>query len=66
MNGVDLVTVQELMGHKSLSMTKRYSHPTPDHKKHAVESLNSETIDTYLDTKPNNTKSESNVSTLNH
>ncbi len=66
MNGVDLVTVQELMGHKSLSMTKRYSHPTPDHKKHAVESLNAGTMDTYLDTKPNNPKSESNVSTLNH
>ena len=66
MNGVDLVTVQELIGHKSLSMTKRYSHPTPDHKKQAVESLNSGTIDTYLDTKPNNTTSESNVSNLNH
>jgi len=66
MNGVDLVTVQELMGHKSLSMTKRYSHPTPDHKKQAVESLNPGTIDTYLDTKPNNKTTESNVSSLNH
>lgn len=37
MNGVDLVTVQELMGHKSILMTKRYSHPTPEHKKRAVE-----------------------------
>jgi integrase len=39
MKGVDLVTVQELMGHKSIVMTKRYSHPTPEHKKKAVESI---------------------------
>jgi len=40
MNGVDIVTVAELMGHKDLSMTKRYSHPTPEHKKQAIKSLN--------------------------
>jgi integrase len=41
MNGVDIVTVAELMGHKDLSMTKRYSHPpTPEHKKQAINSLN--------------------------
>jgi len=39
MNGVDIVTVAELMGHKDLTMTKRYSHPTPEHKKQAIESL---------------------------
>ena len=39
MNKVDLVTVKELMGHKSIAMTMRYSHPTPEHKKQAVESL---------------------------
>ena len=39
MNGVDLVTVQELLGHKSIVMTKRYSHPTPEHKRKAVESV---------------------------
>ncbi len=39
MKGVDLVTVGELLGHKSLSMTRRYSHPSPEHKKQAVEKL---------------------------
>jgi site-specific recombinase XerD len=45
MNGVDLVTVSQLMGHKDLSMTKRYSHPTPEHKKQAINSLNFASID---------------------
>ena len=48
MNGVDLVTVQELLGHKSIIMTKRYSHPTPEHKKKAVE-LISMKIPSYTD-----------------
>jgi integrase len=52
MKGADLVTVQELMGHKNVTMTKRYSHPTPEHKKQAVERLDFEYVDTYLDTKP--------------
>lgn len=40
MSGVDLVTVKELLGHKTLAMTVRYSHPTPEHKKWAIETLN--------------------------
>ena len=39
MSGVDLSTVQELMGHKSISMTQVYAHLTPEHKAHAVEKL---------------------------
>ena len=39
MQGVDLVTVKELMGHKSIKMTMRYSHLSQDHKSKAVEAL---------------------------
>jgi site-specific recombinase XerD len=37
--GVDLRTVQELMGHKSIQMTVRYSHLAPKHTLAAVERL---------------------------
>ena len=39
MNGVDLRTVQELMGHKLFNMTLRYAHLSPDHKRSAVSLL---------------------------
>jgi site-specific recombinase XerD len=39
MAGVDLRTVQELMGHKNISMTVRYAHLAPRHTLAAVESL---------------------------
>jgi len=39
MAGVDLGTIQELMGHADLKMTKRYYHPTSAHKREAVEVL---------------------------
>lgn len=39
MAGVDLRTVQELMGHKGLAMTLRYSHLAPSHLGAAVERL---------------------------
>ncbi len=39
MAGVDLMTVKELLGHKTLKMTERYSHLSPDHKANAVKVL---------------------------
>jgi integrase len=39
MSGVDLYTVQKLMGHSTISMTERYSHLAPDHLKKAVKML---------------------------
>jgi len=40
MNGVELVTVKELLGHKSINMTLRYAHLSPSHKQSAVNTLN--------------------------
>jgi integrase len=40
MAGVDLRTVQELLGHKTLAMTLRYSHLSPEHQLDAVQRLN--------------------------
>jgi hypothetical protein len=50
MNCVDLPTVKELLRHKSIDKTLRYSHLSPSHKRKVIESL--ELIDEhYLDTK---------------
>jgi len=39
MMGVDIRTVQELMGHKTIEMTLRYSHLSQPHKQAAVDDL---------------------------
>jgi site-specific recombinase XerD len=39
MAGVDIRTVQELLGHKSITMTMRYSHLNPDHRQVAAEKI---------------------------
>jgi integrase len=39
MAGVDLRTIQELMGHKTLAMTLRYAHLSPTHLHTAVRAL---------------------------
>ena len=39
MAGVDIRTVQELMGHRSITMTMRYAHLSPQHRTGALEKL---------------------------
>ena len=39
MEGVDLMTIRELMGHKTMAMTLRYSHLSPGHRRTAIERL---------------------------
>ncbi|MBI3326380.1 MAG: site-specific integrase [Nitrospinae bacterium] len=39
MAGVDLPTVKELMGHKHITMTLRYAHLAPGHKRSAIAAL---------------------------
>ena len=39
MAGVDLTSIRELLGHKSLAMTMRYAHLAPGHKRRAVNML---------------------------
>ena len=38
-NGVDIRTVSELMGHSSITMTMRYAHLAPNSQLHAVQTL---------------------------
>lgn len=40
MAGVDITTVSKLLGHKSLTMTLRYSYLAPNHLQNAVNMLN--------------------------
>jgi integrase len=35
-NGTSLYTIKELMGHSSITMTERYAHLCPDHKRAAI------------------------------
>jgi len=42
MGGVDLRTVQELLGHSTIKVTEEYSHLSPDHRSRAVEVLDFE------------------------
>jgi site-specific recombinase XerD len=50
MAGVDLRTVQELMGHKTITMTLRYAHLSPQHQLDAVQRLAQRPTDTSTDT----------------
>lgn len=39
MDGVDLKTIMEIMGHKTAKVAMRYQHPSPSHKLKAVKGL---------------------------
>jgi hypothetical protein len=39
MAGVPIKTVQDLMGHKTIQMTARYAHLSPDYLQNAVEMI---------------------------
>jgi site-specific recombinase XerC len=39
---MDIRTVQELAGHKTITMTMRYAHLGPEHKRRAVGLLDAE------------------------
>jgi len=41
MQGVDVRTVQQVMGHKDIKMTMRYSHLSPEYVQEAIERLDS-------------------------
>jgi site-specific recombinase XerD len=54
MKGVDIRTLQELLGHKTIAMTVRYAHLAPKHTLAAVERLDAPTetpTDTTTDTR---------------
>ena len=51
MADVDLRTVQELMGHKNIAMTVRYTHLSPKHTLAAVERLGGANSKTPTDTR---------------
>jgi integrase len=50
MAGVDILTIKELLGHKTLATTLRYSHLSPGHQRDAVERPVVVRTDTVSDT----------------
>ncbi len=60
MAGVDIKTVQELLGHASLTMTMKYTHLAPDYRARAIEILDSALqTDTKTDTVENSGETRS-------
>ena len=39
MEGVDIMVIKELLGHKGLNMTLRYAHLSPKHKTRVINIL---------------------------
>ena len=49
MSGVDLTTVKDLLGHKTLTMTLRYAHLTQSHKANALDILDGTLTNSFHD-----------------
>ena len=64
MRGGSLKDVQELLGHKTMSMTLRYSHLSQEHKKKAVNLLNGLTSSIKFDKSQNGHISHSQNSAI--
>jgi site-specific recombinase XerD len=64
MHGVDLRTVQELLGHKTLTMTLRYSHLSPGHQLDAVQRLNALSDASRSDTATDTERRASKAATI--
>ena len=50
MAGIDIYSIQKLLGHSSTSMTQRYAHLSDNHMTRAIDVL-FKRMDTYMDTK---------------
>jgi len=64
LHGGDLKDVQELLGHKSMTMTLRYAHLTQEHKRKAVNLLNSLTGHHATDCHKTVTRDKMRISTV--
>jgi len=65
MKGLDLKTIAELLGHTTTRMTERYSHLSPNHKRFAIELLDSEKGYVYVTVKNKRPNSKvANISKL--
>lgn len=65
-DGVDLRSVQELLGHKSIAMTVRYSHLAPAHLLAAVERLDQPHSERLTDTRSGTGTAERTRSELSY